>query len=455
MPLYSRRFLSLNILFGNIDKYNKALEAVRANPLRPDKPYRDYEIRENRLFNKKYDLMVVFPTEENIGFILTNEFKDNTLYGSTNSFYKSVIQNKYIGITEQDVNEFFKRQPMLQIQKSEKNAVNKPILARSVNEVWSIDHLDLSMYSEQHKYKYVLVVVDVFSRYMFIEAQTNLTATTTKETLKRIIARAESKPSHILSDNGTAFKEVFDEFLNEEGIKHRRTISHRPQSNGIVERVNLEIRKILKRLMTENKNTQWKNLLPQVEAFYNNRYHSSIKRTPHQVWYARTEDLNRRFNNWEDLQINVETGANLRARAKKQVAKYKRHEYAVGDLCRVEMQTIFSAVRAKVKAGKRKEIIVWWCPTVFRVSRVIERPADLGLEPNLYELQDVETERYLCIPTQRYGNDITVLKQCYSSEMMPVDKNELQNKRMLNQTQALALNGCKPVSTDLILKERH
>ena len=530
---YHRRFFSLNILFGDIHKYNKCLAAIEENPLRPKKPYRNYEIREHteegitfrRLFNKKYDLMVVYPTEENIQEILTNELNeyddekrkakekkdreaqeqgnapndddgddddddddddsggddgdgdddsgddddndadeqqenqineqynekmlpDNKIHGSAHSFYKSVIQNKYIGITLQDVTEFFKRQPLFQLQKAEKNAVNKPILAGRTNEVWSIDHIDLSMYEKKHSYKYVLVVIDVFSRFMFLQAQTNLSARTTKTALETIIERAKTKPSHILLDNGTSFKAEFDDFLNEQRIKHRRTISHRPQSNGIVERANLEVRQILKRLMTKYKTSQWKDFLPQVETFYNNRFHSSIKRTPYQVWNSKLSESP------EDVRINAETGAYLKERAKREVAKYKRHEYAVGDLCRVEMQTIFSAVRAKVKAGKRKDIIIWWMPRVFRVSRVIERPADLGLEPNLYELQDVETEGYLCIPTQRYGNEIIVLKQCYASEMMPVDENEMQNDELLDHEQALALNGCKATATDLVLRDR-
>ena len=84
---YKNRYLSLNILFGTIEKYNKALNqvtlATQQNSV-PKRPYRFYEIRKDeennnipRLFNTQYDLMVVYPTDENKQFM--NYFLQNVV----------------------------------------------------------------------------------------------------------------------------------------------------------------------------------------------------------------------------------------------------------------------------------------------------------------------------------------------------------------------------------------
>lgn len=454
---YKNRYLSLNILFGTIEKYDKALNqvtlATQQNSV-PKRPYRFYEIRKDeennnipRLFNTQYDLMVVYPTDENKQFILVNEFRDNPLHGSIDSFYKSVIQNKYIGITKEYAAKFLQSQKDFQMFSNESNfSINKPIMASKSNELWCIDNLDLSMYSTQHQYNYAFVCVDVFSRKVFIEANTENTAAKALSALKKIMRRSGAKPSSILTDNGSEFKEVFDEYLTENDIKHRRTISWRPQSNGIAERANREIRKILKRLMITNGNTIWKPYLPQVETFMNNRYHSSIKRTPQEVWDARFIQ-GQKFNNYLGNPINNETMKFLETRAKKEIDKYKRHEYQLGDLVRVEMQLIFSNVRKLVKTGKKKYIVVWWCPRIFRISRIIVT-RDAGLEPNKYELQDVETGNYLAIPA---GQNIKVLKTVYATDLKPVDSNEEENEINIDQDEALILNKCEPSSTDLKL----
>lgn len=442
MPVsFTNRFLSLNILFdGTMEKYNKCYNAVQESiekgKKRPKRPYRDYTIdaKTNRLMNTKYNLMVVWPDHANIEYILKSEYEASPFHGSIDSFYKTIIQQKYIGITYSLTKEFLDRQPAFKINKNMKNSIDKPILSKRMNELWCIDHLDLSMYSKKDQYKYVLVVVDVFTRKMMgLIPQTNMSAETSIQALVEIIQRTGMQPRSVLTDNGTAFESLFEQFLKESNIKHRRTISHRPQSNGIVERVNKEIRVILRRLLIAKKTTQWLDLLPEVMDFYNNRYHSTIRTTPNKL-ADKIDDEGAR----EDNEII------LKNRARKLVEKYKSQEFELGDYCRITMATMYSAVRAIIKSGNKKNLVIWWCPTIYRVVRVIERNRE-GLEPNKYELINPFTNQYLCIPVKSG----TSIKQTYASEMHYVDPSELDMNQTITENQALILNKCQPTKTDL------
>jgi hypothetical protein len=246
------------------------------------------------------------------------------------------------------------------------------------------------------------------------------------------------QPRSVLTDNGTSFekKTIFEQFLKESNIKHRRTISHRPQSNGIVERLNKEIRVILRRLMIAKKTTQWLDLLPEVMDFYNNRYHSTIRTTPNKL-ADKIDDEGARENN-EII---------LKNRARKLVEKYKSQEFELGDYCRITMSTMYSSVRAVIKSGNKKNLVIWWCPTIYRVVRVIERNRE-GLEPNKYELINPFTNQYLCIPVKSG----TSIKQTYASEMHYVDASELNMNQTITEDEALRLNKCQPVKTDLFWK---
>jgi transposase InsO family protein len=65
----------------------------------------------------------------------------------------------------------------------------------------------------------------------------------TQGTLKRFLRRAQNefelKVKKIRSDNGSEFKNLqVEEYLEEEGIKHKFSAPYTPQQNGVVERKN-------------------------------------------------------------------------------------------------------------------------------------------------------------------------------------------------------------------------
>ena len=84
----------------------------------------------------------------------------------------------------------------------------------------------------------VLVVVDYFSRYYEIDIMRSTTSEKIIESLERIFM-IHGLPLSVTSDNGPQFvSNEFEKYLEDCGIKHRKTTPLWPQANGQVERQN-------------------------------------------------------------------------------------------------------------------------------------------------------------------------------------------------------------------------
>jgi hypothetical protein len=75
-----------------------------------------------------------------------------------------------------------------------------------------------------------------------------------KKFAKRAQNEFETKIKKVRSDNGTEFKNTnIEEFLNEEGIGHKFSVSYTPQQNGIVERKNRTLIEAARTMLDEYK----------------------------------------------------------------------------------------------------------------------------------------------------------------------------------------------------------
>lgn len=94
-----------------------------------------------------------------------------------------------------------------------------------------------------------MTVVDIFSRFTWLEKLKTRDAAAVGEAFRQKTVRAGVSPDSLMSDNGGEFGGEFDDVLKELDVKHRRVRSHTPQANGIVERRNAEVRKVVRSIM--------------------------------------------------------------------------------------------------------------------------------------------------------------------------------------------------------------
>ena len=159
-----------------------------------------------------------------------------------------------------------------------------------IDDIWSLDILDLKDYGPENNrgYRYVLVTIDNFSKYGWTIPLKNKNAQTIKDSFENIIISSKRKPYLIESDRGKEFyNNIFQDFLNKNNIK----LYSRNSSYGAVfaERFNRTIRDLLKKIVFENGDANWIDVLQTITKQYNNRIHSSTKLTPIQASLKKNE----------------------------------------------------------------------------------------------------------------------------------------------------------------------
>ena len=158
------------------------------------------------------------------------------------------------------------------------------------DDIWSLDILDLKDYGFENNrnYRYVLVIIDNFSKYGWTIPLKNKNAQTIKDSFENILISSKRKPNLIETDRGKEFyNKIFQDFPNKNTIK----LYSRNSSYGAVfaERFNKTIRDLLKRTVFEKGDANWIDILPTITKQYNNRVHSSTKLTPIQASLKKNE----------------------------------------------------------------------------------------------------------------------------------------------------------------------
>ena len=159
-----------------------------------------------------------------------------------------------------------------------------------IDDIWSLDILDLKDYGPENNrgYRYVLVTIDNFSKFGWTIPLKNKNAQTIKDSFENILTNSKRKPNLIETDRDKGFyNNIFQDFLNKNDIK----LYSRNSSYGAVfaERFNRTIRDLLKKIVFEKGDGNWIDILQTITKQYNNRIHSSTKLTPIQASLKKNE----------------------------------------------------------------------------------------------------------------------------------------------------------------------
>ena len=181
------------------------------------------------------------------------------------------------------INEIYSKPP-------KKNYATNKTDVYHIDEIWSLDILDLNDYGPKNNrgYRYILVIIDNFSKYGWTIPLKNKNAQTIKDSFENILISSKRKPNLIESDRGKEFyNNIFQDFLNKNNIK----LYSRNSSYGAVfaERFNRTIRDLLKKIVFEQGDAKWIDILPTITKQYNNTVHSSTKLTPIQTSLKKNE----------------------------------------------------------------------------------------------------------------------------------------------------------------------
>ena len=159
-----------------------------------------------------------------------------------------------------------------------------------IDDIWSLDILNLKDYGPENNriYRYVLVIIDNFSKVGWTVPLKHKNAQTITNSFQKILINSDRKPNLIESDRGKEFyNTIFQNFLNNTNINLYARIT----SKGAVfaERFNRSIRDLLKRPVFEKCDGNWVDILPKITKQNFNRVHSSTKLTPIQASSKKNE----------------------------------------------------------------------------------------------------------------------------------------------------------------------
>ncbi|KAK9708177.1 hypothetical protein QE152_g27400 [Popillia japonica] len=143
-----------------------------------------------------------------------------------------------------------------------------------------------------HGYKNILVIVDIFSKYVKLIPTKYCDSETTLQGIHEFITE-HGQPNIVLSDNATYFNsQKYKQYFKDRDIKTYYTSIRHPQMN-LSERIIKEIIKYMRILLQDN-HQLWARNLPKVEYILNNTPSTIHERSPIEI--MRLENPHRPWN---------------------------------------------------------------------------------------------------------------------------------------------------------------
>lgn len=258
---------------------------------------------------------------------------------------------------------------------------------KNVDDLWEMDLADLtSLQSYNDGNKFLLVVIDVLSKYLWVEPLINKSGNTVCQALEKIFLTSGRRPVVLQSDKGKEFLNKNVQKLLDQVKIHFRVARNPDIKAAIVERVNRTLKERIYRYFTYKKTHRYIEVLPKIVQAYNNAIHSSTKMTPAAVTIYNAqkarENIEKQYTN----------------------ATKKNNKYHVGDYVRIsnEKQSF-----SKGYAGS-------WSKELFIISKVYIRQS-----LPIYEIKDLKGED---ISGYFYEQEISKVNQNINEEYFDVEK---------------------------------
>ena len=310
---------------------------------------------------------------------------------------KKKLEEENKAVKNKEFEDYFNKLEVNQLTKIQKKKTFNSVIAYYPGDCYQIDIIVYTKY-EQHKYKYILVVIDVYSRYVQIRAMTNRENPNINKNIISIFNEM-GYPYRIQSDNEFATNAFLD-LMDKCNVKLSFSNPHEINKNAIVERFNRTLRDLLKKYRLLYHDFNWPKYINDLVDIYNNTFHKTIEDSPYNIW------AKFHYNQQTIIQTPV--------------------EYKIGDMVRI--------VKVKDIFGKADEII--HSKEVYKVMKVNKNniTLDNGNSYKPYELIRVNDIIYLDYDENKeeeIANQIFQKEQKIKRELKKVNVDE---KNIINNT---------------------
>jgi transposase InsO family protein len=260
---------------------------------------------------------------------------------------------------------------------------------RNIDDVWEADLMDVrSIKSYNNGYSYILVVIDVLSKFAWLEPVKDKTSKNVAKAFECILMRSNNRvPVCFQTDKGKEFiGKDLQECLKRREILYR--VVRSPDTKAAVaERLIRTIKERLWRYFTHKNTRRYIDILQKIAETYNHSKHSGTRMEPAAVTIYNADNarknLYRRYVGKEEI---------------------KKPKYNVGDLVRVS--------RAKNVFAKGYE--GGWTLELFKISRI-----SLTRHPVVYFLRDLTDED---IEGFFYEGELSKVRKNLDTDIFEVEK---------------------------------
>jgi hypothetical protein len=180
------------------------------------------------------------------------------------------------------------------------NELHKPIrrnfkrrstIIKGLDDLWQADLAQMNMYSSSNKnHNFILVVIDCFSKYVWVRALKTKNSVEVTKAFKSILVNEKRQPNNLQTDQGKEFFNIeFNTLMKKYNINHYNTYCCKKAS--IVERYIRTLKERLFKYFSLNGSYKWIDILPTIASVYNNTVHSTIKIKPIEVTKAKEKQI--------------------------------------------------------------------------------------------------------------------------------------------------------------------
>ena len=220
--------------------------------------------------------------EESLDDLLSKIYRYKESPTAYSSALKNFIDSTYSLSVHKKIKRKFRRRPFIVYQPGE--AIQADLVFYTAPDVYRANSF----------YKYILVVIDMFSRKAYAEPLKTKNSIEVAGALDKIIGKMPYVPRRLMVDAGTEFSGSSNGIYNTVVRKYKIVIYVLTDSMtkaAIVERFNRALRERIARYMTDHNTKRWIDVLPEIIASYNNTEHSSLGMPPNLVSFRNAKEV--------------------------------------------------------------------------------------------------------------------------------------------------------------------
>lgn len=281
-------------------------------------------------------------------------------FGGLKKLYTAALKKQPNLKLKQVENWLAKQNAYTLFKQRKKKFLRVPILVNYIDEQWQADILDMTWLARQNDgYKYILVVIDILSRYAWAIPLKDKSAKTVTDAFRKIFTFGR-KPEKLQTDQGKEFVNSKLQTLLKTNSIHHFTTTDDIIKCAIAERFNRTLRSRIYRYLSAKNTNRYVDRLDDIVLGYNNSYHRTINASPASV----TPD------NETEILINIR-------KSHRKLESIRHKPFKVGDYVRItRAKTIFE-----------KGTTTNWTEEIFKIIKVKKTP-----QGYIYKLEDFDSE---------------------------------------------------------------